>query len=216
MAGIPLDRPAYVYDGWRGPVLAEFLLDLRCASKEVPLFDPKEVFSLPQYVRELFQVIQKRRPQVASRLERHVNFFDRSLFAVYDKLPVAFCHGDYHPVNIIWGEGKINAVIDWEFVGHKPELYDVANMLGCLGVEDPESLGGSLVLNFLEALRSGGYCSLLSQQHLVELVAAIRFGWMSEWLRKKDEEMVELEGDYLELLLDNRAALQRTWGIKGL
>ncbi len=53
---------------------------------------------------------------------------------------ISFCHGDLHPLNVIWGEKSIRAVIDWEFSGIKPEIYDLANMLGCLGMEDPANL----------------------------------------------------------------------------
>jgi aminoglycoside phosphotransferase (APT) family kinase protein len=42
--------------------------------------------------------------------------------------PVAFCHGDYHPMNIIWSADDIKCVIDWEFSEYKSEIYDAANI----------------------------------------------------------------------------------------
>jgi homoserine kinase type II len=42
-------------------------------------------------------------------------------------------------------------------------------------------------------------------------VAATRFGWLAEWLRRADEDMVRLELGYLEYLLDERAAIERVW-----
>jgi len=41
---------------------------------------------------------------------------------------VAFCHGDYHPMNIIWSADDIKCVIDWEFSEYKSEIYDAANI----------------------------------------------------------------------------------------
>jgi sulfur carrier protein ThiS len=48
---------------------------------------------------------------------------------------------------------------------------------------------------------------------LPEFVIAPRLAWLSEWLRKKDVEMVERETDCLLLLLDGRDGLRRTWGL---
>ena len=45
---------------------------------------------------------------------------------------MAFAHGDYHPLNVIWTKAGIAAVIDWEFSGLKPEMYDAAILVGCL------------------------------------------------------------------------------------
>ena len=44
--GVPLRRPEYVFDQWRGSVLADFLLDLRKASSDLPYFDKKTPFSI--------------------------------------------------------------------------------------------------------------------------------------------------------------------------
>jgi homoserine kinase type II len=80
-------------------------------------------------------------------------------------------------------------------------------------MEDPESLKGDLVKNFLGELLSKGRFFPDSVELLLELVAAIRFGWLSEWLRKKDEDMIALEGDYLGILFDNRNEIKKLWGI---
>ncbi|BBO77311.1 hypothetical protein DSCW_47280 [Desulfosarcina widdelii] len=34
------------------------------------------------------------------------------------------------------------------------------------------------------------------------LMLAIRFAWLSEWMRKNDRPMIQLEADYMSLLLD--------------
>ncbi|NLX43891.1 MAG: hypothetical protein GXY79_10490, partial [Chloroflexi bacterium] len=46
---------------------------------------------------------------------------------------------------------------------------------------------------------------------LWSLVVANRFAWLSDWLRRQDEEMVALEQEYIALLIRGRAQLQDTW-----
>jgi Ser/Thr protein kinase RdoA (MazF antagonist) len=128
-------------------------------------------------------------------------------FPVHDRLPTGFCHGDFHPLNIIWGNTEIRAVIDWEFCGTKPETYDLANLLGCLGMEDPQSLDGPFAGQLIQRLRKAGIFSDTSWQALPDLMLAIRFAWLSEWLRKNDRPMIRLEADYMALLLDIRSFL---------
>jgi hypothetical protein len=38
-----------------------------------------------------------------------------------------------------------------------------------------------------------------------------RFAWLSDWLKRSDGEMIELETVYIELLLRNRVPLIRSW-----
>jgi homoserine kinase type II len=42
-------------------------------------------------------------------------------------------------------------------------------------------------------------------------VVAIRFAWLSDWLRRRDREMIDLEVTYIHLLIDNRQALKDIW-----
>ena len=114
---------------------------------------------------------------------------------------------------LIWGSHQIKAVIDWEFCGFKPEIYDVCNMIGCLGMEHPSSLKGELVMDFISMLREQSTISELSWRLLVDFIVALRFAWLSEWLRKEDEEMINLELDYMNLLIENKQALLELWEI---
>jgi homoserine kinase type II len=138
-------------------------------------------------------------------------FLEKDFMSVCDRLPVRFCHGDYHPLNIIWGEQDILSVIDWEFSGIKPEIYDLVNMVGCLGIEHPSSLVGDLVKNLIAQVTAADLYSDISWDHFIEFVVAMRFAWLSEWLRKDDKEMIGLELDYMDLLIRNRDVLSRAW-----
>jgi len=42
-------------------------------------------------------------------------------------------------------------------------------------------------------------------------VLALRFAWLSDWLRRGDREMIDLEAVYIGLLLGEREALERAW-----
>jgi homoserine kinase type II len=138
-------------------------------------------------------------------------FLEKDFMPAYEKLPVAFCHGDYHPMNIIWSADDIKCVIDWEFSGCKSEIYDAANLIGCVGVEDPQSLTGDLVNSFIADMKRAKIISNISWRYLVEFIVALRFAWLSEWLRLRDTEMIRLELDYMRLLIENKNILQKAW-----
>lgn len=209
--GVDLPRPDYVFDKWRGSQLAEFYIDLKARSVGLPYFDSSEVFSVKDYIYDLIKTIKENKPEMFYRLSPVIAFLEKDFMKKHGSFPVAFCHGDYHMLNMVWGEDQINAVIDWEFSGLKPEIYDVANMIGCLGIEHPNSLTNELVVEFLSKLKAAGLFSDISWKYLLEFVVAQRFAWLSEWLRKDDLEMQDLEEYYIMLLISKRDVLKRCW-----
>ena len=211
--GLSLDRQRYLHEGWRAGLLSGFLIGLKEKSPGLPYFSPEERFSIVAYIRTLNSQIEQHAPALMPRVGRVIAFLEREFMGVHDALPVGFCHGDYHPLNIIWGERDIRSVIDWEFAGIKPEIYDLANMVGCLGVEHPSSLVGDLVTNLITQVRAAGIFADISWENFIEFVVALRFAWLSEWLRKEDREMIALELDYLDLLIQNRGLLARAWAV---
>ncbi|MCB2144953.1 MAG: aminoglycoside phosphotransferase family protein [Deltaproteobacteria bacterium] len=208
VGGVVLDRPAYVMDGWRGDAVADFLIGLHAICHRDPAVFDTPPFSVSAYIRDLFAALSQRDQKVAERYRPFMDHLGKRFFSVHDRLPTRFCHGDLHPINIIWGERSIRAVIDWEFCGIKPEAYDLANLLGCLGMEDPKSLAGPFVSRLISRLRSSGPFSDESWDTLPDLMLALRFAWLSEWMRKKDQPMIRLEADYMSLLLDHRQDLK--------
>lgn len=209
--GAALCRPEYVFDKWRGGVLAGFLIELGEKSKEIPFYKNIKPFSIKDYIYKLISQIRKNDPDVLVKIEPVLRFLENRFMEVHDRLPVSFCHGDFHPLNIIWSEDSIRAVIDWEFMGIKPRIYDAANLVGCIGIEDPEGLTGPLVSDFIASLKEAGFISGISREVFIEFVIAVRFAWLSEWLRHKDREMIELETTYMNLLTDNSGMLKNAW-----
>ena len=175
---------------------------------------PMQSFSLQNYIYELIDTIGIHEPELRKSIQPMVGFLEKSFMGVHDTFPKGFCHGDYHPINIIWSTNGINAVIDWEFAGYKPEIYDVANLIGCIGMEDPESLVGDLIAELIQSLRQAKLFSDLSWQYLLDFMVALRFAWLSEWLRKSDTEMIKLEQVFMRLLIENKNKLMSYWDLQ--
>ena len=209
--GVSLKRPDYVFDQWRGNVLADFLIDLRKTSLKLPGFKAKPPFSIMAYINTLYEQIKTYAPELQIKIQPVINLLQNNFVKAHDQLPTAFCHGDFHALNVIWSQDSINAVIDWEFSGIKPEIYDMANMIGCIGIENPEALAGPLVIDFIHQIKNVAIISDLSWTVLIEFIIALRFAWLSEWLRHKDKEMIELEMVYMKLLIDNTNDLKQIW-----
>ncbi len=211
--GVSLDRPAYSFDRWRAVLLAKDLATLKAIVCSHPVSPPQPPFSLVQYIKHLATSVARYHPFLMPDLRPVLEFLETTYFPVHDELPVRCCHGDYHPLNIIWGEGDIDAIIDWEFSGIKTESYDLATLIGCLGMEAPDCLYGPLILELIGTLRANDYLKDKSWRYLLDTVLAIRFAWLSEWLRKKDVEMIEQELSYLYLLKDNYTDVKSKWAL---
>jgi len=209
--GIPLDREKYMYEKWRGPALADFLIELRRKTSDLSFLNASKTFSLKDYVYKLIHEINLYNKDIKDEIKDVTCFLEKDFMPAYERLPVAFCHGDYHPMNIIWSADDIKCVIDWEFSGCKSEIYDAANLIGCIGVEDPQSLTDNLVKSFITDMKSADIISNVSWKYLMEFIVALRFAWLSEWLRRSDTEMIRLELDYMRLLIENKSSLQRAW-----
>lgn len=209
---VDLPRPEYVYDQWRGKACADFYIRFKAALDKTrcPAHTDKP-FDTQQYIHQFMDQTQKYAPGIHARLQPVCRFLNDRYFAHYKDMPNAFCHGDFHVMNILWGNDHIKKVIDWEFMGMKTEIYDIANMIGCLGIEDPNCLTNETVITFIEALKMRGPFADLSWAYLLEAVIAQRFGWMAEWLRKQDIEMQIMEIDYMRLLLDNYSKITKAW-----
>ncbi len=211
--GAKLNRTNYMFDTWRAQYLASFLIRLKENSANLPHIDNKDFFSIKEYIYNLKEKLISNNNGALNKIEPIIEFLENKLFPEHDNLTHSLCHGDYHPLNIIWSNNTIKAVIDWEFHGIKPEIYDVANMIGCLGIENPKCLIDSLVIELIKLLRNSNIYSQTSWDNLYDFIIALRFAWLSEWLRKNDDEMLALEIDYMNLLIENKDKIKEAWGI---
>ncbi|QJB56480.1 phosphotransferase [Pseudodesulfovibrio sp. zrk46] len=208
--GDPLPQPEFVTHTERGASLGEFTADLHEAGNSIHEFDNDPPFILEDYVNELMGTIAPRRPDVHEDLLPVLPVLV-PLFEAWNDLPTALCQGDFHPLNIIWNDRSVAAVIDWEFMGIRPALFDVANCFGCVGIEEPRALVHGLAVTLLRTLNDRGQLDKESLSLLPELILGLRFAWMSEWLRKKDEEMVHIELRFMRLLANSIDTLLPAW-----
>ena len=104
-----------MFEKWRGAALADFLIKLHRKSQNLPTFDSCHVFSLKDYIYKLVREINIYNKDIRNEINDIVCYLEKYFMPAYDILPVAFCHGDYHPLNIIWSANDIKGVIDWEF-----------------------------------------------------------------------------------------------------
>lgn len=207
--GEPLPIPEYVQDMNKGRAIATFIANLQERGAKLDT-EVDTTFSLPGYVDSLMSEIKENESAVHEKLVP-IRTALNPLFENLDTILPALSHGDLHPLNIIWGVAGIRTVIDWEFAGIKPMLYDAALCAGCVGIEDPTGLTSGLVPEMIHTLRERGKAGPKGGKWLFPMMIATRFGWLSEWLRKNDREMVEMELDYLDILLRYGDRINAHW-----
>jgi homoserine kinase type II len=197
--GAPLPRPDYAAHDGPGVALGRFVADLRDAATRAALPANLPERRLADYAAGLMRTLAAAEPAVFARLAPLAAAMGDFLDAE-PTLPRTLNHGDLHPENAIWDGFDLAAVIDWEFVGTAHELYDVAGALGCMGIEDPRTFAAGAGAAMIRTLRDRGVLHPGNLPWLRPAIMAGRLGWLAEWLRKDDREMVEMELDYLELL----------------
>ena len=100
-----------------------------------------------------------------------------AFFQMPSKNPAAILHGDFWPGNLVWKDGRLVAMIDWEDAALGDPLADLANgrleMLFHYGAETMEQFTKQYV-----AKMPG-----LDRSHLAywDLYAAVRLAGFSEW-----------------------------------
>jgi len=100
--GTPLPRPSYVVDRWRGRLCADFLLDLREKARDIPFFDQERPFSMARFIDEMSNTMESYNPETHKGLGQAFDFIEQEFVDVHDAFPVVFCHGDFHPLTVIW------------------------------------------------------------------------------------------------------------------
>ena len=196
---VVLHRQTYFNDAWRGELLAKFVADIQKVGADSG--HDLERFDFKQFINKLVADIELNEPEVFKHLQPVINFVVEHFYPVIDKVPSVFSHGDLHALNVLWGKDCMISVIDWEFCGKKPCLYDAALIIGCVGSEDPAARTSPFVKQFVTTLKEQKVFTDEVFELLPYFVLAVRFGWMSEWLRRNDIEMIEFELYYMNLLL---------------
>jgi len=199
---VPLKRPDYLNSAEMGKNAAGILLKIYNASSSIRMNDVSGDFSFIVHVHNLIDKIRRSCPDLYIRTTDVVNVVENRFIEVVTSSKIIFCHGDFHPLNILWENESVKSVIDWEFSGYRPILTDIANILGCAGFEDSAAFERDFVKEFLKTIENSGFLSEKQLRDLNVFIIGFRFaGWLNEWINDKDEELMEREICYLNFLL---------------
>ena len=186
-----------------GIFYGEFLLQMKelIADAPAPPPMPNAPFYIANFLPKLENLAERKMPSIMGEL-RH---FEEKLipFLKWErKADGFFAHGDFHPGNILADDKGIRAVIDWEFAGIKFPGYDMALLIGCLGMDDPNNLSGETVKALQDTLYLNDFMEDEAWDLLPQQIAATRMGWLGEWLNLGENSLVEQELTLLSILLD--------------
>ena len=161
---------------------------------------PNARFYMINFLPELQRLAARKMPVVCSKIEEFTNRL-APFFRWERTADGMFAHGDFHPGNILMDSGRIHAVIDWEFAGIKFPGYDMALLIGCLGMDHPKNLSSAAVIALQNKLYRENYLPADAWEHLGQMIAATRLGWLGEWLDLDEKILVEQEIEFITLLL---------------
>lgn len=198
-----LKRPDYLDNGIKGKNAAHTLLKLYEVTSILKMNDIHGEFSLADHTKNLILKIKRSYPEIHNEIKNVVNMIEQLFNRSIKDQRVIFCHGDYHPLNILWRDDEIISVIDWEFSGYRPALTDVANIIGCAGFENINAFDRNFIKEFMKVIENSGFFSDSELNNLMLFVLAFRFsGWLNEWINDKDSEMIKREISYLKKLAE--------------
>ena len=199
-----IDRATLGCHAEYGILWAELLLQFKkiISTKNNPPAMPNPPFYMKNFLPELQKIAVRKMPQVGGKIQE----FEQRLapfFRWERQADGMFAHGDFHPGNILMESNRVTAVIDWEFAGVKFPGYDMALLIGCLGMDHPENLSSSAVIALQNELYRNDYLPSAAWDHLPQMIAATRLGWLGEWLDLEEKSLVEQEIEFISILLDN-------------
>jgi homoserine kinase type II len=202
------ERPLYASQEERGQAVASWLGELALRSTNIALRLPDDRFSYIDFLLGLEKKLRLHDATVHARVETAFRYLDTALKARLEEIPTAFAHGDLHALNIVWGaSGNINAVIDWEFCGMRPQGYDAALFMGCIAMEDPALIGDACAVRLMHDLRAACVYAPATFAAMPALIIAGRLAWLSDWLHRGIDDMVDAECTLINILLNNLPVL---------
>ena len=204
LPGEPLEREKVANAPECAESWADFLLKLHRVSQHPQLPEvPDGRFYFADYLPKLRRFVAEQMPVLAPELNRILREL-QSFTEAEKSLPPALAHGDYHPGNLLMCRNRLSAVIDWEFCGWKCAGYDFALLAGCIGRDDPAELAGNTVKVIRNKLLDAGIIPDEVRRQILPLMAAIRLGWLGEWVNMGEKSLADGEISFINFLLDIR------------
>ncbi|MEE9369275.1 MAG: phosphotransferase [Pontiella sp.] len=209
--GIAMPLDTWNSEGWRPDAMADFIISLHQTAAGISIPNDGKAYAIIDFVKRKTEAFDRHRPEVSDSLNRVFHVLEDSLFPALSSLPTAFCHGDFNPMNIVWGTEVIRSVTHWELCGFKPEAYDAALIVGCIGFHNPDMLISDFTTRFIRRLRDAALYTEGTWEIFYELVIATRYGWLSEWMYTHDEKSRDLETLYMNLLVTQKNYILKKW-----
>ncbi|MDA0710384.1 MAG: phosphotransferase [bacterium] len=143
---------------------------------------------------------------------------DTFLMDTYPLLPKQVIHGDIAPSNALYHDGRISAMLDFEFAGPDARVIDVASGLKfCMRIwenDAPWEIGSAFMQVYQGqiSLTSMEWGSLIEIMILRDVVSTI--WWLGRHLSdgtQPDPERMEAQRDFKRWLTTHRARLEDLW-----
>jgi thiamine kinase-like enzyme len=161
----------------------------------------KKQFSGKDACDERFRIVPKAYKHLQDNLFPYAPYLNRK-----------FTHGDLHLDNLLIEEDRLRGIIDWEIAGMREELYDLAYILGCIGISDPPELAGEFARNLITSFAKNSRPSMLAKELLLEMVMATRLKWLYKWtLNPSDQDIIDMETKLISMLYDKQEGLRNLW-----
>ncbi len=213
MSGIATPRNQWLTDDWRADAIAAFIINLRQASDKISVPEGGNPFSIIDFVKRKTEALNRHRPEMGESLSSVYSCLENDLFSVLYSLPTAFCHGDFKPENMVWENDSIQSVLNWEHCGLKPEAYDAALLVGCIGFKNPDALISDFTRRLILQLREASIYQDETWEVFFELTLATRYLWLSEWMRKHNKKNRDLEMLFMNLLTTQKKYILKKWDL---
>lgn len=83
-------------------------------------------YDIEKKLEEIFVELRKNKNNINNKLLKYILENKGTILKIvsFD----AFCHGDFHPGNILWNNNKITGIIDWDNCCYGPKEIDIANI----------------------------------------------------------------------------------------
>jgi len=169
--------------------------------------------SVQDVLEELKDELEEKIPEeYRNDLSITYNYLNKNLFPYLKYFDYKISHGDLHPGNILWKDDKVASIIDWQLFGLREELYDLAFLLGCIGIEEPDNFDSKWVNELIENFVEHAKPSKLAFSLLPELMIATRLNWLHKWvIIQDDKEIIEMEITLINIIITAANDIREKW-----
>jgi len=174
--------------------------------------DADDMLNLREDTMKVLSLLSTEDPDILSVVNKALAQLEENLFVFLVYFEKRFSHGDFHPLNILWENNKIKAIIDFEVAGKREELYDLAFLIGCVGMDNPNELQNKWIKTLLTEYVKLAQPTKLAYELLPELIIATRLRWLVIWLSSsRDKKIAKMETKFISIILKHIEQFSILW-----